>query len=86
MNYFKSANILTSLSFVIIVIFKFNAFVTLSDGDVINDHAINFYQKSIFTFCKHIEVVNSMSQIYKNPIDFDNHKYLFEYYALNKLD
>lgn len=59
---------------------------TSSDGDVINDHAINFYQKAIFTFCKHIEVVNSMSQIYKNPIDFDNHKYLFDYYALNKLD
>jgi hypothetical protein len=57
-----------------------------SSDDVINDHAINFYEKAIFAFCKHISVVNSMAKIYKNPIDFDNHQYLFEYYALNKLD
>ncbi len=65
---------------------KLRVYTSAQDATIINDHAINVYQKVILDAVKEISVVLDMANTYKDPQIFESHKYLFETYENNKLD
>jgi hypothetical protein len=59
--------------------------VDTSATTVINDHAINVYQKMIIDAIKQLSVIIDMATLYKDPTAFEKHTYLFDMYEASKM-
>ncbi len=56
-----------------------------SNAVVVNEHAINVYQKLLFKAYNELDAIINMTKIYKDTAVFDKHQYYFDIYADSKL-